>query len=507
MAGPSTSTVPTTTTHEPLLKDIQKMIQSLRDKYKHIQKVEQSQSQGKTLNQVQAELLRSKLAVLTDLEWLEKQLECLKKFSKGKTIVNGNESKERRDNGRYLCLSDGSMIICLDLEMCEKINLYRYDVQPLPKISTFKFSENGLPVSMGLFKLGSYAYLVGGNCFKSDPVLTSNKKSGFPDKKYKELCCNTYQLSLKDKKLHYSECKSIGELNSPKLWPIVEKIDDQIHVIESAPQVPHPATIPSHEVLNVKDLHQGWAELSSKYVSSYPFLLSKSFVDHTNHLVIGDRIYLGGYLSYRYEVYDSSKKTWELHQQWNYRGYPELYLINHVGQLLSSGFGRCVGRWSLDSDGKLMEPPLYVVIALGDGEREIMDAVAYLVTPTGQVLCYQRLPLFFAGFPWLFEGSKGTVINVEGEGKTMCAIVDGKLRGGQRFLHVSTFTVEELREAHTLVSDLCATRTDAYEVNKLDLPYAVEMDFVNVVVKDWYAFNLTEDDMSDCSPCVSACFL
>ncbi|KAL8166083.1 hypothetical protein V2J09_007582, partial [Rumex salicifolius] len=187
-----------------------------------------------------------------------------------------NEPNEKE---RYLCLSNGYEIWCLDLS--------KFPSYPpkLPKVDTLSLLGSQLPASVGLFKLGSDAFMIGGQLLPAsllDPSVTSHKRfSSLNNPKgialYKSLLAShgikrsshvTYSLSLaadnkQDGTLSLSHTKTacFGPLNKPKVWPIVEKIGGKLHVMDSDPTylgIGYRDRIFSHEVSG----HDGgWREI------------------------------------------------------------------------------------------------------------------------------------------------------------------------------------------------------------------------------------------------------
>ncbi|KAL8166887.1 hypothetical protein V2J09_008386 [Rumex salicifolius] len=153
--------------------------------------------------------------------------------------------KETNEKERYLCLSNGYEIWCLDLN--------RLLSNPHYKLLKVALLGSQLPASVGLFKFGSDAFMIGGQQLPSsinDPFVISDRlKIHGRDYKglslYKTLIASgsfkasshvTYRLFLAaDLSLSCTEAHLFGPLNKTKFWPIVENIGGKLHVMDSDP--------------------------------------------------------------------------------------------------------------------------------------------------------------------------------------------------------------------------------------------------------------------------------
>ncbi|KAL8166917.1 hypothetical protein V2J09_008416 [Rumex salicifolius] len=156
--------------------------------------------------------------------------------------------KETNEKERYLCLSNGYEIWCLDLNRLLSNPHYK-----LPKVATLSLLGSQLPASVGLFKFGSDAFMIGGQQLPSsinDPSVISDRLQmhGWDNEGlalYKTLIASgsfkasshvTYRLSLAaDLSLSCTEAHLFGPLNKTKFWPIVENIGGKLHVMDSDP--------------------------------------------------------------------------------------------------------------------------------------------------------------------------------------------------------------------------------------------------------------------------------
>lgn len=351
-------------------------------------------------------------------------------YSKEKISLGMNEG-ETKEVARYLLVSNGSAICLLDLNHNKgsKPISNAYDAPPLPKVATLNLvNKEKLPVSVGLFRLGSDAYMIGGHefpaNFKPNCWCTTPNPSGC--EKYKALCISndlkgtsnaTYRLSITNHGTLHPECDDILRLNSPKFWPIVEEVDGRIHVFDSTP---------SHLVRADRDWIFSHEIFDSMYFSKSG--TTSPLLDYfiTSHVVVGRSIFAVVANNNLPLVFDSMTNEWELHDP---RTECTLapFFAETVWDVLLRGYVRCVEEIKVGAD------LYYVLFAIvdsdsdwgGDDPSAIVEATAYLVTSKGGIVCRQKLPNFFEGEVEPSVMNSGTVIKADKEGKTMCAIVIG----------------------------------------------------------------------------------
>ena len=159
-------------------------------------------------------------------------------------MTNDKEAKEKE---RYLCVSNGFEIWCLDLKKYSTMNASVH-----LKIPSLNLMGQKLPASVGLFRLGSDAYMIGGQMLPGSVKESirnrfnlrgdrnpqgGNKlyKTHYMTKGVKGSSRCAYRLSLlaaddddKAAKLLsiLNPCGEIEELKKPKVWPIVEKVGE-----------------------------------------------------------------------------------------------------------------------------------------------------------------------------------------------------------------------------------------------------------------------------------------
>lgn len=414
-----------------------------------------------------------------------------------------NENDEVKEP-RYLYVSDGLVICCLELKQSKHLSYSNAaDVPLLPKIATIRLLDKDFPISAGLFKLGSDAYMIGGQHLPSYPDagrMHLRRDYGLELYKYlaekhllKGSSCVIYRLSKDDGGiLSLKKSDNIRELNEPKIWPVIEKIDGHLHVIDSFPPACPEYSIAefgtfTHEVLNPDELGQaGWIRIPTMNVLGGNEIVR-------SHLAVGDCIY--STTSEGFMIFDSTNNKWEAHSI-SRASHP--FCVEHVLHILQFGNGRCVGEF-LPS-----ENPLFIVIALvvnnNDWTNFSGQMVAYLVSPTGRVLCFQHLPHIFEGClsPVIYRD--GTVVKVDEQGKMWCAIVNGD-SGGRfcgTYLFINMFTVEGLADSASKVAEIWAGASCSG---------AVELEFVRVVLKERYVFKTRGDKDLSIFPSVQACFL
>ncbi|KAL8166886.1 hypothetical protein V2J09_008385 [Rumex salicifolius] len=267
--------------------------------------------------------------------------------------------KETNEKERYLCLSNGYEIWCLDLNRLLSNPHYK-----LPKVATLGLLGSQLPASVGLFKLGSDAFMIGGQQLPSsinDPSVISDRLQihGWDYKGlalYKTLIASgsfkasshvTYRLSLAaDLSLSCTEAHLFGPLNKTKFWPIVEKIGGKLHVIDSDPTFltrPYRDRIFSHEVGGDDG---GWREI-------IPTIQTMDRIE--NYVVVGPLMYaltdeLEDYSApledvregCRHLVFDSNTEEWKGCTNYVYAGPSE---VRWVRDILTAGIVRCAGEF------------------------------------------------------------------------------------------------------------------------------------------------------------------
>ncbi|KAL8166924.1 hypothetical protein V2J09_008423 [Rumex salicifolius] len=408
--------------------------------------------------------------------------------------------KETNEKERYLCLSNGYEIWCLDLNRLLSNPHYK-----LPKVATLSLLGSQLPASVGLFKLGSDAFMIGGQQLPSsinDPSVISDRlKIHGRDYKglalYKTLIASgsfkasshvTYRLSLAaDLSLSCTEAHLFGPLNKTKFWPIVENIGGKLHVMDSDPTFltrRYRDRIFSHEV-GCDD--GGWREI----------IPTIQTMDHiVNYVVVGPLMYaltdeLEDYTApledvregCRHLVFDSNTEEWKGCTNYVYAGPSE---VRWVRDILTAGIVRCAGEFR---HPRVSEQRLYVLVAITMEYNRVV-AVAFLVTCTGEVVCYQRLPgLFSEGGPlqpWVMR--KGVIFDVEEEGSawTMCSVITSELpqledicESWLQYLFINTFRVEVVKSEHVYSAvkrALSASRDKG----------ALELEFVSFALKNWH---------------------
>lgn len=494
------------TSHSIVLEYIRK---ALKEEYKHIEETEEALSQEKSLTKKEQEL--QKLMIRMSLE------ECLHmstadathycSFQERSSWIELVKLARSEEKERYLCISDGFMIYCLDLKSKDDCS-----GQTLPKTSTLNLLEGGLPVSMGLFKLGSGAYMVSGQELPNFDKLQHPEDRDFLQWLYKKYgfegsSRRTYHLSGGDGRLSLFECDNIPPLKKPKFWPIVERIGDEIHVIESIPGsfLHPPCTIPSHEVLNLKEVGQGWMELPPL---RHPKDETRGLLI-INHVVVGDQIYALVDGLRECFVFNCKTNKWEGHgdQQWT----------KHVGSLLYHGKVICSGQLLTQVSP---DHPVYVIIGIvdsdpGDGKGNTIAAVAHLVNKKGEIVSTWELPNLFEGLKRPCMVMEASLFRVEEQGTSICAVVIGSDRVTDRdFLCVSTFTVEQEAAAtkppspNSVLSPLLPSLFGSDSAGAEPKYYLRP----KVVVKGWQVFQLHYPDLGAESadyfpPRLSACFL
>lgn len=410
--------------------------------------------------------------------------------------MTDNENKEE---SRFLYVSDGVVLCCLDLQLNKQQDGDTTDtdtdtdnIKGLPKVSVLNMLKTGKPFSAGLFKLGSQVYTVGGQLLPpgcGDHELLQCRKP-WETPHYIDLLrtfgvkgsvCSLYRLSNKpgDSVSLFRCDREFPRPKEPKLWPIVEELNGQLHVISTPPWVVcrnHEAAF-SHEYLDLSNPSIGWTKVTAELDElGYGLKITPRFLVVANHIFVatdGDNIW----------IYDSIATTWKARSIDKHGTFHPLFLT-HICHVLPHGFGRCVRELHKGVG-------LFLVICLVRGDVNpwgyFPSLVAYLVTPTGRVVCFQR----FVGFyeepkPYVFQVAK--FINVDKLGKTMCVIADGRFCGSKemsRHLFIKTFTVEDLPDA-------CSNAINILQQMD-DNSVAVEMDFVKVAVKDTYIYRMDDE--------------
>ncbi|KAL8166906.1 LOW QUALITY PROTEIN: hypothetical protein V2J09_008405 [Rumex salicifolius] len=123
-----------------------------------------SLSKGESVEKQQLKVLRRKSAVAHKLESL---------FMENTEELRWSSMKETNEKERYLCLSNGYEIWCLDLNRLLSNPHYK-----LPKVATLSLLGSQLPASVGLFKFGSDAFMIGGQQLPSsinNPSVISDR--------------------------------------------------------------------------------------------------------------------------------------------------------------------------------------------------------------------------------------------------------------------------------------------------------------------------------------------
>lgn len=288
-----------------------------------------------------------------------------------------------------------------------------------------------------------------------------------------------------DGTLSASRACEFEELNNPKVWPIVEHINGQLHVVDA---VPFPLKgcrdwIFSHEVCNL-DVDfggSGWEDIST--------IEEMQHID--SHVVVGDLIYAvthEGSKGYYYLEFDSRTRIWKecttIEPEWK-----SALKLKHVWNILAIGTARCAGEFPCGGI-----EPVFVLIAIVHkyGLPNFVlgtQAVAYLVTMTGRVICHQHLPDFFKGPLHPCGVIARTIIQVEGgvEG-AMCSVVSGTLLQDGRskdHLFVNTFSVEMLTSASAKVREILLEKASEVE----EASPVVNLQLVRVALKDKFIYD------------------
>ncbi|KAL8166894.1 LOW QUALITY PROTEIN: hypothetical protein V2J09_008393 [Rumex salicifolius] len=359
-------------------------------------------------------------------------------------------------------------------ETNEKERLLSNPHYKLPKVATLSLLGSQLPASVGLFKLGSDAFMICGQQLPSsinNPFVISDrlKIHGWDYKGpalYKTLIASgsfkasshiTYRLSLAaELSLSCTEAHLFGPLNKTKFWTIVENIGGKLHVMDSDPTFltrRYRDQIFSHEVGGDDGC---WREI----------IPTIQTIDHiVNYVVVGPLMYaltvelsdnsapLGDEREgCRHLVFDSKTEEWKGCTDYVCAGLSEVRRVRDI--LTTSAIVRCAGEFRHPCVG---EQRLYVLVAL-TMEYNLVVAVAYLVTCTGEV-CYQRLPgLFSEGGPLQpYMIRAGVMFDVEEEGGawTMCSVITSELpQLGNlgllwlQYLFINTFRLEVVKSEH-----------------------------------------------------------
>ncbi|KAL8166879.1 hypothetical protein V2J09_008378 [Rumex salicifolius] len=421
--------------------------------------------------------------------------------------------KETNEKERYLCLSNGYEIWCLDLNRLLSNPHYK-----LPKVATLNLLGSQLPASVGLFKFGSDAFMIGGQQLPSsidDPSVISDRLQihGWDNEGlalYKTLIASgsfkasshvTYRLSLAaDLSLSCTEAHLFGPLNKTKFWPIVEKIGGKLHVMDSDPTFltgPCRDRIFSHEVGGDDG---GWREI-------IPTIQTMDRI--VNYVVVGPLMYAltdeledysapFGYVreGCRHLVFDSNTEEWIGCTDYVY---PRISEVRWVRDILDMGIVRCAGEFR---HPHVSEQRLYVLVAI-TMEYNCVVAVAFLVTCTGEVVCYQLLPgLFSEGGPlqpWVMR--KGVIFDVEEEGSawTMCSVITSELpklevicESWLQYLFINTFRVEVVKSEHVYSAVKRALSASRHE----DGGRALELEFVSFALKNWHVCQTDVEGLS-----------
>ncbi|KAL8142153.1 hypothetical protein V2J09_015185 [Rumex salicifolius] len=432
---------------------------------------------------------------------------------------SANEMEGTTENERYLCLSNGYEIWCLDLQNS-------WSCPPkLPKIAALSLLGSQLPASVGLFKLGSRAYMIGGQGLPAslkNPSITSYEADwdSCPEglNLYKTLLSSdglkrpsyvTYRLSLAADEdednsitlsLSHTKASYIKELIKPKFWPIVEKIGGNLHVIDSDPAYleNNRDGIFTHEVCNLSS-DGGCSEWNE-----IPTILGPDHI--ISHIVVGERIYAltddrsmdwveerrahtDVREGYRFLEFDSREEKWK---GYSVHGYSGPFEAKRMRDIVSLGISRC----ALLFRDPFVREPLYVLISIRP-ERDQVVAVGYLVTSTGEVVCYQQLHGFFSGAGDLqpYRVEVGTMIHVDdeevGTTQTLCSVFTSPIPrlsdNGDEYLFINTFTVEMLQNNDAVYS--AVAHSQKKRSGDDEIGPAVEVEFLRFVPKNWYIFD------------------
>ncbi|KAL8166908.1 hypothetical protein V2J09_008407 [Rumex salicifolius] len=397
--------------------------------------------------------------------------------------------KETNEKERYLCLSNGYEIWCLDLNRLLSNPHYK-----LPKVATLSLLGSQLPASVGLFKFGSDVFMIGGQQLPSsinDPSVISDRLQihGWDNEVSRPHPMSP--TACPDLSLSCTEAHLFGPLNKTKFWPLVEKIGGKLHVMDSDPTFltrPYRDRIFSHEVGGDDG---GWREI-------IPTIQTMDRI--VNYVVVGPLMYaltdeLEDYTApledvregCRHLVLDSNTEEWKGCTNYVYAGPSE---VRWVRDILTAGIVRCAGEFR---HPRVSEQRLYVLVAL-TMEYNCVVAVAYLVTCTGEVVCYQRLPgLFSEGGPlqpWVMR--TGVIFDVEeeeGGAWTMCSVITSELpqlenhgRSSLQYLFINTFRFEVIKSEHVYSAVKRALSASRHE----DGGRALEVEFVSFALKNWH---------------------
>ncbi|KAL8166898.1 hypothetical protein V2J09_008397 [Rumex salicifolius] len=301
----------------------------------------------------------------------------------------------------------------------------------------------------------------------------------------------TYRLSLAaDLSLSCTEAHLFGPLNKTKFWPIIENIGGKLHVMDSDPTFltrRYRDRIFSHEVGGDDG---GWREI-------IPTIQTMDRI--VNYVVVGPLMYaltdeLPDYSAplgdvregCRHLVFDSNTEEWKGCTDYVYARISE---VRWVRDILNMGIVRCAGEFR---HPRVSEQRLYVLVAITMEYNRVV-VVAYLVTCTGEVVCYQRLPgLFSEGGPlqpWVMR--KGVIFDVEEEGSawTMCSVITSELpeledlcKSWLQYLFINTFRVEVVKSEHVCSAVKRALSASRHE----DGGRALEVEFVSFALKNWH---------------------
>ncbi|KAL8166884.1 hypothetical protein V2J09_008383 [Rumex salicifolius] len=450
-------------------------------------------SKGESVEKQQLKVLRRKSAVVHKLESLFMEIE----ENAGVEFMD-LESSDSEDCDDEEDLSFPAPMKQPGLNMSSWIST--------PGIGSLLGSQ--LPASVGLFKLGSDAFMIGGQQLPSsinDPFVISDRlKIHGRDYKglalYKTLIASgsfkasshvTYRLSLAaDLSLSCTEAHLFGPLNKTKFWPIVENIGGKLHVMDSDPTFltrRYRDRIFSHEVGGDDG---GWREI-------IPTIQTMDRI--VNYVVVGPLMYaltdeLPDYSAplgdvregCRHLVFDSNTEEWKGCTDYVYARISE---VRWVRDILDMGIVRCAGEFR---HPRVSEQRLYVLVAITMEYNRVV-VVAYLVTCTGEVVCYQRLPgLFSEGGPlqpWVMR--KGVIFDVEEEGSawTMCSVITSELpeledlcKSWLQYLFINTFRVEVVKSEHVCSAVKRALSASRHE----DGGRALEVEFVSFALKNWH---------------------
>lgn len=414
---------------------------------------------------------------------------------------------------RYLLVSNGYVISLLDLKQInnEEEPLRKPgDFPPLPIIATLNLIEKGHPVLPSLFKLRSNVYIVGGE--KRDAIVDYRWPMRVP---FNAASCENFRISLApDGTL--SAAEGIKSMKFPKIWPIVEETDDEVHVFDSAPYMgafPNCDWVFTHETLDeVKKSKSGnrcvwrWRKIRTKESDIEWFINS--------HVVVGDCIFArAGGENWYFVMKD---RYWNKHYPWEFP-LDDIRRINKysaqtVWEIMTlGGDARCA----------LKAPNgLFVVIALvhnGAGAHEnvvnVTAAVAYLVRANGDIVCKQPLHHFFDDSVQPIEMDMCRVMKADEEGNTICTIVvGGALFKGipddiaddiadDEYVFINTFTVKLLTSF-----DFFQFKSERPPITSLLIRGGdVFREFVSVDIKERYIFK--PDEPGALSKNLQACFM